>query len=249
MPCYKYVLPDLFDKCFDYENFYLRVSQPSSLNDPFELNPIFDDYPKAEKTKIKSTIEKIRTQFKESPDIDKIIEEIEKKKFKELSELAFKVADENNGIISLSKNGYSPTMWAYYTDNNKGFLVELKKEFSIALEGKLKPVKYEEFRPRNMYGDDLIESSYIKGDHWSHEQEWRMVVRTTDKDYTNTHEGLPVYLEKISLRFVSRIVLGLKMDGKMKQKIIDWSDQLNHPIPIYQAFVCSKSYSYDYKII
>jgi hypothetical protein len=249
MPCYKYVLPDLFEKCFDDENFYLRASQPSSLNDPFELNPVFDDYPEDEKTKIKSQIEQMRTQFKDIPDIDKEIEEIEKKKFKELSDFAFRTSDENNGIVSLSKNGYSPTMWAYYTDNNKGFLVELRKEFSIALEGKLKPVKYEKIRPRNMYDERLIESAYIKGDHWSHEQEWRMVVKTTDMAYTNTHEGLPVYLEKIPLRFVSRIVLGLKMDEKMKQKIIHWSNQLDHPIPIYQAFVCSKSYSYDYKII
>lgn len=127
------------------------------------------------------------------------------------------------GIACFSSNqpDFLP-MWAYYTNNHKGFCVEydvIKKDIIHEVMYEPKRIKIASFifqiidaYKRAMKTGDkneikkylkmLMQELYIKSDSWSHEKEWRIVYQIGDED------GKNIPLNNIGLR-TNRIIAGI----------------------------------------
>jgi hypothetical protein len=138
----------------------------------------------------------------------------------------YKNIDEQIGVTCFSEKGDIPLMWSHYANRHTGFVIEydfsnLSVEDSQKL-GFLFKVKYSQRRP-NLdnrlleevdllnkefnYKDTLLGSMistiYTKSNIWRYEKEWRnlMLVKYTDD-------------RRISLKYISRILLGVKLPDK-----------------------------------
>jgi len=117
---------------------------------------------------------------------------IEEKQIKPLD--GFYVPIQNNvgnkGICCLSTIENNPLMWPHYTNSYKGFAIRFKPDFKIHLDSgmenhRLMRVIYSQ-NPNKVSEKMPFANSYqlgIKLEHWSYENEWRLVVDKTDNDF------------------------------------------------------------------
>ena len=147
---YKYVIPDRIDIL---KNRYIRFTQASALNDPFELLPMFEElFPKniVKETILNPPFEYIeealgkqyenlsseqKTQISvvlENPQVmENILKEIEPTLSKEVDDFAPKAKDmllkllqTSIGILSLSETIENLLLWSHYAFSHKGFAIE-----------------------------------------------------------------------------------------------------------------------------
>ncbi len=119
MPIYKYYEPDSLSFILNEIGVSLRYSQPEILNDPFELQPTL-------KTMVDQYREKIDS------DLSECDQEIILKKYQNgMKEFYSNALNKTKGILSLTKNGYSRPMWAYYSKNHTGYIIEFNSEDRI----------------------------------------------------------------------------------------------------------------------
>lgn len=211
----------------------LFLPKIEKLNDPYEIQLFYD-------------IEKIAKEFsfKNRKVIKKEIEggEIEAEYYKdmapedkkELNDIIHEINEDIKNKISITclseRNDINP-MWAHYADNHTGICVEydLKNCDNNFLKTLCFPVNYVE---KNDVTDDLIslivyknledvlflhKITNTKSIDWEYEYEWRIVFIENDWDYTD------FYSDKHYTTFIEpkSIYLGLKIDEKIKQKIMD----------------------------
>jgi len=93
----------------------------------------------------------------------------------------------NKGITSFSTNGMHPLLWGHYTGSFNGFVVEYKTEIQIIrlpgiIKEKLMRIIYSK-SPNPVSENSPFANQYqliIKLDHWSYENEWRLIVDKND---------------------------------------------------------------------
>lgn len=84
------------------------------------------------------------------------------------------------GVVSLSENLYSPTMWAHYSNSNHGFAVKFNLEnFHERMLGPF-PIHYRsEWFPLSLLKVDerfaFLYMTNIKSGDWKYEKEWRYI--------------------------------------------------------------------------
>ncbi len=247
MHLYKYIPPNLFDKVIDKKNFYLRLSQPSALNDVFEMNPVFDDAPPKIRDQFHSDFEKIKKKFAHDPNAESVINAGKQKMFDDLKNKIISQSSQK-GIISFAKNGNSLTMWSYYADNNKGFLVELKENVQQSFIS-LRDVEYSKLRIKNLYDENVVDIAFMKGKEWEHEQECRCIFNLQKDKPAKIIDGIPLYLFPIPIQGISRIILGARASTELKQDAIQWAKDTNNVVPIYIATPSKSTYSFDYNLL
>ena len=113
------------------------------------------------------------------------------------------------GIVSLTINPFHALMWSHYTTDGSGFVIgyDIAKLRQLAgSKGWLREVAYRD-EPARIY-DPIVLSSpesnllallSMKSDHWSYEDEWRLIVelnKTIGIGVTDDH-GLPINLVQV----------------------------------------------------
>lgn len=96
----------------------------------------------------------------------------------------------NKGICCFSTVDNNPLMWPHYTNSYKGFVVRLKPDFKINLNSEMEDhrlmrVIYSQ-NPNKVSEKMPFANSYqlgIKLEHWSYENEWRLVVDKKNNDF------------------------------------------------------------------
>lgn len=171
----------------------LWISPVSMMNDPYEFKTL---YLGEDKIREKGWTEEVINELKKL---------LEFKKF---------------GISCLSANevSYLP-MWAYYTNNYKGYCIEYELKNKEKIKGNISEVNYSDERveiasillnlpqmsenekEKIMYG--IKQSLFIKNISWEHEKECRIVLPITNECGEN------VDISELNLE-VKKIVVGIK---------------------------------------
>ena len=159
------------------------------------------------------------------------------------------------GITCLSSNNmdYLP-MWAYYTNNHKGFCVEyevIKKDCihevlyeperikvaSLIIEC-IKAIRTGQKKKADLYVKIFLQNLFIKAKSWEHEKEYRIVYSI---DENSNGRNVPVY--KLGMR-TSRIVAGINCSEDNKKKLNEISNSLGLG-NIYTSKIHSEEYKMD----
>lgn len=141
------------------------------------------------------------------------------------------------GITCLSSNNmdYLP-MWAYYTNNHKGFCVE----YEVIKKDCIHEVLYEPERIKvaslilqsgdaiisgqvekaNFYSNLFLQNLFIKAKSWEHEKEYRIVYPLDENS-----KGMNVPIHRLGMR-TSRIVAGINCSEDNKKKLNEISNSL-----------------------
>jgi len=236
---FKYFSDLLIDKIFNKKT--IRFSQPWIMNDPLEFNPIIKFHEKNEY---------------DSYNLHGIIMPSMNDWFR-IQLIESKVND--YGILSLTKNPYSYTMWNHYGNGHKGFLVEFKNNFNEhdsfkSKDNDIYPVKkvdyVEEFiidiskisDDTGMFLDEDFNEHffYLKTNRWEYEKEYRFVrnLKDFDKEYkTNVdyREDKKIYCGSLPLEVIETVTFGAHMSQSNKQKIVNLLKDTN--IEFNQAIV------------
>lgn len=155
--------------------------------------------------------------------------------------------DDSLGILSLSATENSLLMWAHYTDSHKGMLLQFAPKHPffnpVGSEdgvqfGKLLRVNYSAERPRHRIGESFKPEDFlVKSMEWSYEQEWRVFRLLEESDKRTQTEGGTVHLFNVPPASIRRVVMGCRMDKKVRQEVINAirSNPKLHHVKIHQA--------------
>lgn len=114
------------------------------------------------------------------------------------------------GIVSFSECPFHPLMWSHYAADGSGFVIgynvtELRN--LAASEEHLQKVIYAESPPPNIAPNvrfseesSLLRFLYVKSNHWSYENEWRLIVelnRTIGRGESDERHNQPINLLRI----------------------------------------------------
>jgi hypothetical protein len=159
-----------------------------------------------------------------------------------LSEMVQEVSSKV-GLFCLSARYDSLPMWAHYSRNATGLVVEF-----VGLEGvfqgddtgvlyKATPVRYERDQLSVTFDTQSHHSLFFaKFPDWSYEQEVRIVLPLADccKTTTGDHQ---LYIREIPHVCISRLILGWNMPTNIRKKIQADVQQLNPQVEIVDAHV------------
>lgn len=221
----------------------LQFTNATRLNDPFDCHPSLIDFSKIPAEKAKMWGKELSI---------------------ELDAQYFRHQRDEAWICSLSKIHNSILMWSYYS-NHKGVCIGIDREKTKKYLKKIhcqlwigaremevqyrdvidKPDFYQNFGGRDLYSYQLC----TKAKAWEHEQEVRFLLmdpswgRTTsspepghEKDEVIDHKLFRFY-PHIGRECFESLYLGIKMEEKERENIIQVAKRVNPDIKIYQMKV------------
>ena len=254
MSFYKYYPPESVSFILTPLGISLRFSQPSTLNDPFELAPHISDLTDAEKNEISkgvrntfhlhtiSTGEGKNNRSEQSLlKIENFVNELQNdRKQRNFSS----ILSEKYGVLSLCKDGFSRTMWSYYSNNHTGFLVEIDVNklpiFSKAnVDYIFDEVNYVTERPKDLEDTkDNRRALFLSKDiAWKHEQEWRVVTELQNIKHINTIDNIPIHCDFLNAQNIKAVILGVNSSEELRQKILTWKKHFAPNVEIKKSMV------------
>jgi len=233
MKLFKYVTSERVDIL---ENGFIRFTQPEMLNDPCEFKPtisslvtesqsekkfnqFFDEeineLPVEIREQAKNLKECIANEFKEHIQGKHVIKDINK--------VMHSVFEKKIGVLSLAEANNNTLMWSHYAGGHTGFVIEFNSQNSFFNQRKTEydefrhvvKVKYQKNIKYNFY-DMKVSDLMAKGEEWSYENEYKMVVALQDSDKTINGD---IHLFKLPFNAIKSITLGCKISNELKQKI------------------------------
>ncbi|MDE1311747.1 DUF2971 domain-containing protein [Vibrio aestuarianus subsp. cardii] len=158
-----------------FDNFLLRASNKSALNDPFEVRPSFEFWADL-------CLQHRYTRFGNTK--KEIVAYLEQQKegsvWSELGVSLYK----DHGIISFTEEKDNLLMWSHYADEHRGMVIEFDTEhsfFNSDANYKLLPVMYRKSR-LNKLGKHLMEPYFHKSNEWAYEKEHRLLLSLYEAD-------------------------------------------------------------------
>ena len=208
---YKYVTPRRALTCIpEVGDGTLRATQPAALNDPFEC-AVTTTYVIPNETAENRELAKVLTKINQSKSVNE--EDIRRARQEHGSlftrQLFTEQVSTRFGIVSFTTDPRHPLMWSHYTTNGSGFVIGYDAEELNKLSGPngcLKSVTYGD-KPALILGPIVLVSPESnlpillsnKSDHWSYEDEWRLIVelnRTVGIGESDQH-GQPINLVQV----------------------------------------------------
>lgn len=208
---YKYVSASRALTCIpELGNGTLRATQPSALNDPFEC-AVIAVYVMPEASEENRQLAEALNQINESSPITEQDVHNARQRYGSLftRQLFAEQVSTKFGIVSFSADPTHPLMWSHYTTDGSGFAIGYDKtELAklVGVDGDLKQVQYQ-VRPPLITGPVVLASPKsnlpimlsVKSDHWSYENEWRLIVpmnETIGTGLTDRHDQ-PINLVRV----------------------------------------------------
>lgn len=158
------------------------------------------------------------------------------------------------GISCFSEAKDSILMWAHYAAEHSGVCIgfDTKKHFfQTAWE-----VQYQDslpiiYRPSDDPDAMLSKSLLTKSIHWNYEHEWRIVRRTITPEQQgaisvkyghHSPEQIEVMVNQKGPGFycfpkqaITEVILGVKMTNPKKRQVLQWIQEAELDVPIYEA--------------
>ena len=238
----------------------LRVTQPATLNDPFECaSRLVFDNPKGVVC-VKAIAEKFKTFSRKSKGISGNIQSSSNvtdthdwsKSLRDLLSLRF-------GIVSFSSNPLEPLLWAHYGDSGKGVAIgydtSILKKIATANEC-FGPVQYQDKLPA--VTDNLVVQSdrelqnlmLMKSRHWEYEKEWRLILDLSNTIGTgeNDENGFPICLCSIPNEAVVEVIVTQRCPGEVSLRLHEILVGMHgyRGWPLEQLILAPDKYGYGY---
>lgn len=160
-----------------FENFLLRGSHKTALNDPFEVRPSLGFLADACISMHCYNFGRTRNE---------IIKYFSGKN-KDFSWLEIEQVlplYEYHGIISFTEEHDNLLMWSHYSDQHRGIVIEFDCSHPFFTKPKsgyrMQPVIYRKTRLDKFVGNSLMEPYFHKSKEWAYEQEHRLLVCLDD---------------------------------------------------------------------
>lgn len=270
---YKYLPPQRSSFLFDY---LLRATQPEDLNDPFECVSIPPTIEEAiilckashldfqMSSEQKNKIPENRQKEILEGEIQKIRDGVSPNYLEYMISNQRKRINSQFGIISFSERWDSSIMWAHYSQSHEGFCVGFNDEHEFFhtdansfLKGKRATVKveYSERRlkvPITNDHPDFFANSWrllgLKSLDWSYEKEVRTIILLSQKDqFIETEHSKSIYLFKIPKEAIGEIIVGLKTEQSLKNRLITFAK--THDIKIFETKLSQDKFNLDRNVI
>jgi hypothetical protein len=198
-PLFKYVTPDRIDVI---RHLRIRFSPPSEFNDPFELLPDMRVIESPEwLDQLKSALvpqAKVEHPDLADPEIERLVLDRYAQRLGDQKKIALEVARKTadfNRILSLSRvppdDPDALLLWACYTTNHSGFVIEFDEAHPWVQYHKFKPgeahdLKDVVYRPRRAGWNGLFPAGdflFTKSAHWNYEKEVRLIRMVGDREF------------------------------------------------------------------
>lgn len=155
------------------------------------------------------------------------------------------------GILCLTKKPDNLLMWAHYAKSHTGMVIEFEVtddflikqyESNEKLESVgikidedyrcLKKINYSELRPNITVSNvKNFDQFLVKSSDWSYEEEWRILMPTSQADYVDSNEFGEVFLFQISKMCIKKVIFGCRASEKLINEVIkirEKDGELNH---------------------
>lgn len=263
MKLYKYYPPEAVDYLFSEDGLCLRFSQPEILNDPFELtysikdsNVILETLIKLEDLIKQLETENLDKEGSETLNKAKKQHEYSKTYIEELRHLQ----NDRMLILSLSENENSRPMWAHYSKDHTGFLIEidirklpsklLAEEYNINNPDKkfLGKVTYSNKRLDTESIKDETEFAFIKDDVWKYESEYRVIsFKSLLKKVNIDKNDMDIYIDILGYTGLSKVIVGARSNDALLEKLKLWRDKYKSEFIIQKAVLDTEFYRLNYQ--
>lgn len=149
--------------------------------------------------------------------------------------------DKSIGILSLTPNCTSPSMWANYADNSKGFAIGFNTRDPFFNRRRSNTDELYHLR-KVIYEDSKLANSILEMDHnlliqknkcWDYEQEWRMLLplSTANSEFMLTDDN-KVSLFDYPPSALSHIVFGMSASKSTIESIINSIEKIEPNVNI-----------------
>lgn len=217
----------------------LKVTPPNEFNDPFEFTPRFEHRGDQDASKVWENAKRDPLIAANRPDLGmedvkrehplKDYDMIWRQRFQNFASRFF-------GVISLSADPAGTTMWAHYSADHTGLVLELNlnaspfDELTVAAKGNLlRQVDYlpSEKRARHSIHnyeeklqEILLSCAGEKSPEWTNEAEHRFVVPLGSHHVVaRLSEGKIVYLLQITAAAINRIIVGARSSVSFEREV------------------------------
>ncbi len=184
--------------------------------------------------------------------------------------LALESINRQFGVLCLAEKPNNLLMWAHYAGSHSGFVLEFDEKHSYfdrrKKEGEigrcLKKVRYTKFRPQTVIFDPRLEEDefrnewankifFSKSEHWSYEEEWRIVEYLRECDHIIRSESNHIYLYPIPLDCISGIIFGCRALDSTKSFIrnLVHANPACSKIRLWNAIVNEKEYNLHFSAV
>ena len=231
MELYKYVIPERIDVAASGR---LRFSQATALNDPFELRPFFETLI-PERKLLAEIPGKLAYSDLLTPRGQTALLETIAGVFDTLRDTAPQVRNTmydalgtRVGILSLSRAPDHPLMWAHYAAEHRGMVLVFDSSHAWFDRRRgpadeffhLRDVRYRSPRPvesiLSLDGNDVF---FAKSEHWSYEQELRMIVPLDSADHVIAGSAGPICLFNFPAEALTAVIVGAKAEPDLRRRL------------------------------
>ena len=220
MSLYKYVTMTTLTKILGSRT--VRFTQPGALNDPFEMVPEIFAPEEMDKEQLSVRFDVVAPRRPE--DTVLVNKDVDPEWFSdETSRKIRKSLDREIGILCLTRNPASLTMWAHYADDYSGALLEFDEEHEF-FHGAI-DVEYTNERPKRhveAYMNDIVPIAELcaKSCEWSYESEVRIARRLSDCKRVDDSEPFPVFVMDLPQECVVSITLGERTTASEQRSVL-----------------------------
>ena len=230
----------------------MRATQPSALNDPFEC-AVLKVFIEDSEEEGNAEFSRILTSLNPTRPVSELDVAEARKKYGSLylRELLSKQLSKRFGIVSFANDPRNPLMWSHYTVDGSGFVIGYDMTQLIKLssrEGHLRPVvcshKLTFIDGYPVLNEGIINALLsFKSDHWSYEQEWRLIVHLNETIGTGNADrhGQPINLLRIPNEAVVRVYhterTPIEAVNEVRKRLQDSNNRYRakHPIKLVQS--------------
>lgn len=238
----------------------LWISNLRTLNDPFDCS-CFVSHQKIEKREIKKKLSEKCIGAKHlnlnlnRDDRRAVSRSIQKKSSmknlrEKMSDVTFEATSNQYGICCFSSTNNSIPMWAHYSDNHKGFVIEYDYEklnaecASRRIDENyqyIQEVIYAPTMPQLDSNDEKYISKLLltKSNQWEYENEWRII------------SSKPSYEDFLYSSVIKAVYLGVMASDKNIQDMKDAikENEYGNQINIFKARQSKKSFKFEFNKI
>ncbi len=148
----------------------------------------------------------------------------------DLRTLMYEKFDQLVGVFSLSESWDNGPMWSHYAANSTGLAIGFDETHQFFNRRRtpndnfyhLRKVVYADQpgAPRSFSDIKEFASIFVtKDNHWTYEQEWRMLAPLTDATVTMGTEPDPIHLFQIPPTAVRCVIFGARADADLVRKV------------------------------
>jgi hypothetical protein len=254
MKIFRYVPPDRINLV---ESEIIAFTPPSNFNDPFDLRPVIK--PITSRAYLKQQMKAV------DPTLSKALQSLSRKAKRSALNKARKIALADYrinaqahadrmqpeleakikgrwGVLCLSTTKDSLLMWAHYTANHQGFVIEYDiDDHSFRALGQVERVMYSAERPLldviNITSDIYLR----KSEEWSYEQEYR-IIRPLMMCRSEKHLNHDLFVCPLEHSALKAIYLGVRASQELKQSTFELRKRSGSLFKVYQSSLHSRCF-------